>query len=312
MQVFHGISSFHSEKKIALTIGTFDGVHLGHQGILNRLKHEALRINGEAVLLTFHPHPRAIVKGSKDEGVRLLQTIEEKSEKLKNSGIDKLIIQPFDQEFSKQTATFFVEEILINKLQTNVLIIGYDHRFGNAREGDIMLLRKYAQKGTFKVIEIDAVESQEINVSSTKIREAISEGEMELAGSLLNEPYFIQGKVVHGDKRGASLGFKTANIELLNTNKIVPKNGVYMVQVIYLGKTLYGLCNIGVKPTFGEGLNKSMEVHLLNFNQNIYGETLQICFFKKVRNEQPFPNKEALIRQINQDIEHAKSYFNLT
>lgn len=311
MQIHEGIETFNLIKKTVLTIGTFDGVHLGHQQILKKLTQEAKSINGESVLLTFHPHPRDIVEKKQTSQIGLLQTLVEKQEKLEKYNLDHLIIQPFDQKFSTLLAKDFIENILIKKLKVNTVIIGYDHRFGYNREGDISLLKTYESQGKFKIIEISAVDIEEIKVSSTKIRQALREGNLEVANLLLNEAYKLGGVVVHGRKKGREIGFKTANIGELTCKKIVPGNGVYFVYFYCFGKKYVGVCNVGVKPTFNEESSVSVEVHLLNFEGEIYAEKVSISFLKFHRSEQKFLNLEELKNQIKEDVKAAKVYFNL-
>lgn len=311
MHIHHGVESFSVNRKTVLTIGTFDGVHLGHQQILKRLEQEAKINNGDSALLTFHPHPRDIVGKKQTNQIGLLQTLSEKQEKLEKYNLDHLIIQPFDQEFSTLLAKDFIENILIKKLKVHTVIIGYDHRFGYNREGDISLLKTYEYQGKFKIIEISAVDIEEIKVSSTKIRQALREGNLEVANLLLNETYKLGGVVVHGRKKGREIGFKTANIGELTCKKIVPGNGVYFVNFYCFGKKYVGVCNVGVKPTFDEESSVSVEVHLLNFEGEIYAEKVSISFLKFHRAEQKFLNLEELKNQIKEDVKAAKVYFNL-
>ena len=310
MQIHNGIEEFCVKAKTALTIGTFDGVHLGHQQILQKLREEAQKINGESVLLTFHPHPRDIVATKKPIQTGYLQTLLEKQEKLENHCLDHLIIQPFDKSFSSLSATKFVEEFLINKLQVNTIIIGYDHKFGHNREGDIGLLQQYEKKGKFKIIEISAVDIEEIKVSSTKIRKALLEGDLEVANLLLNEPYLLSGEVVHGAKKGREIGFKTANIGHLNSKKLIPGFGVYFVRFYCSGKEYNGVCNVGVKPTFNTNTGVSVEVHILDFEKEIYLQEVSIRFLQFHRKERVFSDINELKTQISKDVQEARLYFN--
>lgn len=311
MQIHESIEAFNINSKTVVTIGTFDGVHLGHQQILKTLTEEAQRIKGESVLLTFHPHPRDILNSKNNRHIGLLQTLIEKQEKLEKHKLNHLIIQPFNKSFSTLLAKDFIEKVLVEKLHVNTIIIGYDHRFGYNREGDINLLKNYENQGKFKIIEINAVDIEEIKVSSTKIREALKEGNLEVANLLLNDPYVLGGVVVHGRKKGREIGFKTANIGQLNNKKIVPGNGVYFVDFNCFGKKYDGVCNIGTKPTFNENKAVSIEVHLLDFDKEIYAEEASIRFLKFHRKEKKFSNLEELKNQIRKDVTEARTFFNI-
>ena len=311
MQIHESIEAFNINSKTVVTIGTFDGVHLGHQQILKTLTEEAQRIKGESVLLTFHPHPRDILNSKNNRHIGLLQTLIEKQEKLEKYKLKHLVIQPFNKSFSTLLAKDFIEKVLVEKLHVNTIIIGYDHRFGYNREGDINLLKNYENQGKFKIIEINAVDIEEIKVSSTKIREALKEGNLEVANLLLNDPYVLGGVVVHGRKKGREIGFKTANIGLLNNKKIVPGNGVYFVHFNCFGKKYDGVCNIGIKPTFNENKAVSIEVHLLDFDKEIYAEEASIRFLKFHRKEKKFSNLEELKNQIKKDVTKARAFFKI-
>lgn len=301
MKVHHSLDSLLSIKNPVVTTGTFDGVHLGHQKILSRLNELAQECDGQSVLFTFYPHPRMVLFPN-DHGLQLLNTIEEKKELLEKAGLDHLIIYPFSQEFSRLSALQYVRDLMVNKLNVHTMVVGYDHHFGRNREGNITLLRELAQTYEFKVYEISALDIEEVNVSSTKIRLAITHGEIHKANEYLGHRYSFTGSVVEGAKRGRELGFKTANIHIENTYKIVPSNGVYAVYVTYGDDSFKGMLNIGNNPTFNTNNSTHIEVHIFDFNHDIYGEQLKVELVKKLRDEQKFESKEKLVQQLNADM----------
>lgn len=298
MKTYNSISDFSSSKKSIITIGTFDGVHIGHKKILEKITQNAKQINCHSVVLTFFPHPRMVLQKGSD--IKLLNTVLEKTILLENVGIDKLIVHPFDQEFSRLTAEEFVKDILVDKLNIQKIIIGHDHRFGRNRNADINDLILFGEKYNFEVEQISAKEIDEIAVSSTKIRTAIHEGQLTLANKYLDYEYFFSGKVVKGKQLGRTIGFPTANIEIAEDYKLIPKNGVYIVQSHYKDKIVFGMMNIGTRPTV-EGKNQTIEVHFLNFNETIYNENLTITILDRIRDEIKFPSLEALKLQLISD-----------
>ena len=282
-----------------VTNGTFDGTHLGHDKILNQLITSAKNIDGKSVVLTYWPHPR-VVLGKENDDFKLLFTIEERIELLQSYNIDFLIILEFTKEFAAQTSEEFIQNILINKIKTKKLILGYNHRFGKNREGSYEYLIQNASKYGFEIEEISKQVIDEEGISSTKIRNAIAIGDIETANNYLNKRFFIHGKVIHGKQLGRTIGFPTANIQLEFKHKIIPADGVYAVRVFYNNIHFFGMMNIGIKPSLN--LNKhSLEVHIFNFNEDIYGKTLKIEFIKKIRNEIKFDSLEDLKYQLQTD-----------
>jgi len=301
MKVYSSPAVFEFEGPVIATMGTFDGVHLGHKTILQRLKDVAHQKGGESLVVTYHPHPR-IVLMPEAHPVRLLQTLDERIVTLESFGIDKLLIIPFTLDFSKWSSDRFIQEILLDTLHIHHIIIGYDHHFGHDRRGGLDELRKAGIHSGFEVEEIPAKQIEDNNVSSTRIRKALASGDLSVAAKYLGYPYQISGKVVHGDHRGRLLGYPTANLEPLNEYKLIPCSGVYAVEVDFLKETYYGMMNIGVKPTFG-GEKLSIEVHLFNFNLNLYHEHLTVRFIERIREEQRFTSLDALKEQLAKDQE---------
>lgn len=289
-----------------MTIGTFDGVHLGHQKILQTLLDEAQRIDGESVLLTFYPHPRMILY-PESHGMKLLQTQAEKMEKLAEFGLENLIIYPFSFDFSRLTALEFVRDILVNKLHVRKIVIGYDHQFGKNREGNIQYLKDVADTFEFEVIEIPAQDIDEVNISSTKIREALLNGDVQRAAVFLGQPYVLSGKVVRGRALGRTIGFPTANIEVNSDLKLVPGIGVYAVEVHVEGNAYRGMLNIGKRPTIVSTDDVHLEVHILDFQEDIYDKMITIRFVERVRVEQKFESVEALKQQLQKDEKFVRS-----
>ncbi|MGJ8661640.1 MAG: bifunctional riboflavin kinase/FAD synthetase [Bacteroidota bacterium] len=310
MKVFYDVNNGFTAKFPVVTIGTFDGVHLGHQKILQKINKEAEKIGGESVLFTFHPHPR-IVLNPKNHNLKLLQTQGEKISKLERFGLQNLIVYPFTEEFSNLTAMEFVRDILVEKMKVKTLVIGYDHQFGKNREGGIEFLQSVSKEFGFTVIEIPAQEIDDVNVSSTKIRNALLEGNIVLANSFLKEPFELEGKVIKGEALGRKLGFPTANLNLQTDLKLIPKNGVYAVHVtLNDGRLLEGIMNIGSRPTIHANGQLSLEVYLLDFNEDLYGQILRVQFLEHIRSEKAFANTDELIDQIKQDEIHVRHIFN--
>ena len=310
MRIFEGIENIVELNDPVLTIGTFDGIHLGHQKIIKNLIQEAEATNSDSVLLTFFPHPRMVLF-PENHDLELIQTQQEKYTKLAEQGLKNIIVQPFSLEFAKQTAVQFIEEIIVKRIGAKKIIIGYDHQFGNAREGNIDFLRSYSERFGYEVIEIPAKEIDEINVSSTKIRTALKEGNIEIANRYLNSSFEINGLVVHGNKIGRSIGFPTANIEVNDSTKLIPKNGVYAVKIMLKEKTYFGMLNIGMRPSISDQLSKTIEVHIFEFNELIYGAPIRVTFEKHIREEKYFSNLEELKLQLLQDASVIRAFFNL-
>ena len=292
------ISTFTSPKPTVITIGTFDGVHLGHQKIINKVVESARRENLLATIFTFFPHPRMIVQH--DNSLKLIHTLSEKKEALKALGVDLLIVQPFNEEFANLTAEDFVHKLLVERLNAKKVIIGYDHRFGKGRTADIKDMERFGEQYGFAVEEIPVEEINEVSVSSTAIRNALLSGKMDIAERYLAAPYSLTGTVVHGMKLGRSIGYPTANIMVDDKYKLIPKDGVYAVYSLINQQKVYGMMSIGKNPTI-EGKGSSIEVHFFDFNNDIYDQQITIYFIKYLREEQKFDSIELLKQQIAND-----------
>jgi len=305
MKIHHSLDNFDARSPV-VTIGTFDGLHKGHQVILERLKNLATKINGETVVFTFYPHPRVVTSPNEDS-LRLLTTKDEKTELFRKYGIDHLIIYPFDKAFASLTYTEFVEDILVKKIGTKCLVVGYDHKFGKNREGGFEYLKKCAEKYNFSIEKMDALSTGEgENISSTKIRTALQEGDIKTANHYFGHEFTLHGTVVKGKQLGRKMGFPTANIESSDKHKIIPGYGVYAVKVEFDGKTFNGMLNIGTRPTFNKNAdNRSIEVNIFDFSADIYGKKLTLCFVDKIRDEKKFPGIESLVEQLKKDRESA-------
>jgi riboflavin kinase/FMN adenylyltransferase len=310
MRIFEGIESLGEIKNPVVTIGTFDGVHLGHQKIIEQLNLEAEKVDGESVLLTFDPHPR-IVLFPENHGVKLIQTLNEKFQVLENFNLKNVVLVPFTKEFSELSATEFVEQILVGNLKAKKVVIGYDHQFGRNREGNIEFLKAVSEKYGFEVIEISAKSIDEINISSTKIRDSLLRGDVETAKLFLSRSYEISGKVIKGNQLGRKLGFPTANINVNSDIKLIPANGVYAVRVKINNEMHFGVMNIGNKPTVNSTNEKSLEVFIFDFNNDIYDSEITLFFDEHIRNEQKFANLDELKKAISNDEVVCRQYFNL-
>lgn len=300
-----GLTEIFQNHQTIVTIGTFDGVHIGHQKIIKRLINVGRERGLKSVVLTFFPHPRMVLQ--KDSNLKLLNTIEERETILTNLGLDQMVIQTFTKEFANLSAHDFVKTVLVEKLHAKYIIIGYDHQFGKNRSADIHDLKAFGKEFGFEVEEISAQDVEDVAVSSTKIRKALREGDIETANSFLGYPYFLTGTVVKGKGIGKQLGFPTANIHIKEDYKLIPKDGVYVVKGIVKGKTLSAMMNIGNNPTV-EGAQHSIEVHLFDFNDDIYGESIQIEFLKRLRDEYKFDSLEALTDQLKKDQINAEKF----
>ncbi len=322
MQVHQNIDHLTSFRNAVVTIGTFDGVHSGHRQILDQLKLEAAKINGETVIITFHPHPRKIVQAGQSP-VFLINTIEEKIRLLELVGIDHLVIVPFTEPFSQLSATEYVEDFLINKFHPHTVIIGYDHHFGKGRGGNYRLLEEYSAAGAFMLKEIPEHLIHHNIVSSTAIRQAVREGNIEEANELLGYSFFFEGIVMEGNKLGKTIGFPTANLRIENGDKLIPGNGVYAVEVkvvknntvinqalnlqstpAIMYSNLLGMMNIGNRPTMG-GTHREIEVHIFDFNEDIYGQVVQVFLKKFLREEIRFKGLAELKLQLLSDKQEA-------
>lgn len=308
MKIHRDLNSFYALNPV-LTVGTFDGVHLGHRKIIARLHDLAKAINGESVIFTFDPHPRKIVAPA-ETNLRLLTTLDEKIELFEQSGIDHLIIYPFTPDFAQLTYEQFVEQILVGQIHTKSLVVGYDHKFGKGRQGDFEFLKNCADRLGFQIEKLDVLLMNESSVSSTKIREAIQIGDFDTANAYLGYPFTLHGTVVEGQKLGRQIQFPTANIEASDPDKIIPGYGVYAVQAKVQNKTYLGMLNIGSRPTVNHNADhRSIEVHLLDFDSDIYGEHLELIFFRKLREEQKFESLDALKEQLANDKVNTISFF---
>lgn len=292
-------------KQAVVTIGTFDGVHLGHRQILSQLKEEAARIGGETVIITFHPHPRKIISSVPGD-IKLLNTLPEKIGLLEKEGIDHLVVVPFDHVFANQTAEEYVKDFLYRYFRPHTVIIGYDHRFGKGREGDYHLMKTYGENLGFEVKEISEQLINEIVISSTKIRRALMENEVDTANEFLGYPYFFEGTVIEGNKLGRTIGYPTANLHVASEEKLIPGDGVYAVTCTTrppggMQSVAYkGMMNIGLRPTV-DGKKRVIEVNIFDFDKDIYGQTLQVHLHSHLRGEVKFNGLDALKAQLEKD-----------
>lgn len=298
------VGSLPDFRNAVVTIGSFDGVHLGHRKIIAQLKTEARKIDGETVIITFHPHPRKIISSVPGD-IKLLNTLAEKIELLEKAGIDHLVVVPFDHAFASQSAEAYVNDFLFRYFKPKVVIIGYDHRFGKGRVGNYQLLEARGKELGFSVQEISEELLNEVVISSTKIRQALLDNEIELANEYLGYAYFFEGLVIEGNKLGRTIGYPTANLHLNAEDKLVPGNGVYAVEVRHNGIVYYGMMNIGLRPTV-DGKKRVIEVNIFNFNQDIYGQELVISIWYYLRGEVKFNGLEELKAQLQNDQEQAR------
>lgn len=301
IQVHRDLQHLPDFKKAVITIGTFDGVHLGHQQIIKLLKKEAAEIGGETVIITFYPHPRKIVTHGKSD-VKILNTLEEKIELLNEKGVDHLVVVAFDDDFANQTAEEYIENFLVKKFHPHTIIIGYDHKFGKNRLGDYHLLEKVGEKFNYKVKEIPEHVSNHVTISSTKIREALLKNDIKTANTYLGYKYFFEGKVVEGNKLGRTIGYPTANLVIEDEEKLVPGNGVYTV-TLTIGQNkslLKGMMNIGMRPTVN-GNKRTIEINIFDFNHDIYGQYLRVYLYAYLRGEVKFEGLDQLKEQLAKD-----------
>ena len=304
MKVYRSLIEFSTLKNAVVTSGTFDGVHLGHQKIISRLLETAKETDGESVVITFWPHPRLIVSPNRDD-LRLLSNLDEKIELLGNLGVDHLLVLPFTREFSELSSEKFVEDILISGIGTKTLVIGYDHRFGKNREGGFDYLKNNSERFKLNIVEIPRQEIDHLTISSTKIRQALQNGEIKVANELLGRNYSFQGLVKKGRQLGRQIGFPTANVNVGKKYKLIPIIGVYAVKVFLRNESFLGVMNIGSRPTV-EGHGITQEVHIFDFDDDIYGEILKVETVDYIRTEMKFEGMESLIQQIKMDCVKAK------
>lgn len=300
-------NSFHSKTKqgSVITIGTFDGVHIGHQKIIEQLLHEAQKENLKSIVLTLFPHPRMVLQVT--DSIKLLNTIDERKEILSKFGIDQLVVKPFTKEFSNLSAEQYVKDILVDELNAKKIIIGYDHRFGKSRSADITDLIKFGKQFNFKVTEISAQDVKDVAVSSTKIRNALHNGDVITANLYLGYNYFLIGTIVKGKGIGKTINFPTANLYIKEEYKLIPKQGVYVVKTSFEDKTVFGMMNIGTNPTVN-GKEKTIEIHLFNFNNDLYSSTLKVEILHRLRNEKKFDSINQLKEQLKIDQKNAQLY----
>ena len=306
MNVYYQLSELPEFKNAVVTIGSFDGVHTGHQRILERVNQIASALEGESIVITFHPHPRHVIYPDQDS-LKLLSTINEKVDLLEKYGIHNVVVVPFTKEFSQQEPEDYIRNFLFKKFQPQCLVIGYDHRFGKNRGGDIHFLNKFKKEQDFEIVEIKKQEVEDITVSSTKIRKALENGDISTANHLLNYSYSISGIVVKGQGIGEKIGFPTANVEILDKHKLIPAEGIYAVWVYHLEKRYQGMLYIGTRPVLKDHHNRTIEVNIFDFNKSIYGERIKIEFVKKLRNDIQFQQFELLQQQLLVDKEQSIS-----
>ncbi len=300
MRVYKDLKNI-SVSKPVVTIGTFDGVHLGHHKVLDKLKEIADQTGGESVVFTFYPHPRQVLTPD-EQNLRLLTTLDEKIELLGQAGIDHLVVYPFTLDFAKLSYSEFVKSVLVDQIHTSTLVVGYDHRFGKNREGSYEDLKKCADLYGFDIIKLDVVLANEASISSTRIRNALESGDIRQATRYLGYHYTLHGRVVEGQQLGRTIGFPTANIESSDVHKLIPGYGVYAVFVLVDGVRYRGMMNIGTRPTFNNNAdNRSIEVNLFDFDGHLYDSAITLVFVDKIRDERKFPDKEALVMQLYLD-----------
>ncbi|MDN6280389.1 MAG: bifunctional riboflavin kinase/FAD synthetase [Psychroflexus sp.] len=305
MKVVNHIENFDAGVPTIITIGTFDGVHIGHRKIINRLIKAAEKSDAEATLLTFFPHPRMVLQQNSE--LKLLNTLDEKRKILAETGLENLIVHPFTLDFSRLKAECFVKEVLVDQLKAEKIIIGYDHRFGRNRTANIEDLRAFGKKYNFSVEEISKQDIDAVAVSSTKIRNALNQGDLELANSYLTQPYQLTGEIVKGKGLGKKLGYPTANLKIKEDYKLIPRQGVYVVETDIDNQHYYGIMNIGTNPTFNEA-KQSIETFFFNLDHDLYGQQISIRLLKRLRGEKKFEGPEQLIEAMKNDEMEAKNY----
>jgi riboflavin kinase/FMN adenylyltransferase len=302
VKIYNCIKDFKTVKNAVVTVGTFDGVHMGHQAIFNIMKQEAETIDGETVVITFYPHPR-IVLGLDSEYLKFINTQEKKINRLEESGIDHLIIVSFNKEFAGISSEEFINDLVVEKIHPKIVVTGFDHHFGKDRGGSFDMLSKIGEEKGFKVIKVEAQYVNDVPVSSTKIRKLLNSGAVLAANNFLGYEYSITGKVVKGKSIGRNIGFPTANIEVADEYKLIAAVGVYACRVTYMGKLYKGMCNIGYRPTVDHG-DLTIEVHIIDFDQQIYGEEITIIFVDRMRDERKFDSLTELSQQLKRDKEN--------
>ncbi len=303
MKTFNLFDEIPFEKNTVLTVGTFDGVHRGHREIIQQLLEKKQTHNYRALVVTFDPHPQIVLRKPDKPPVTLLSTIDERLQLLEKYGIDTVVIIPFSKDFATMDSAEFVKKYIIEKIGCSMMLVGYDHGFGHNREGNLGLLETLSQELDFSVHEMPPLDHNNVTISSTKIRNALKDGDLELANAMLGYEYFIEGKVIIGDGRGAQLGLPTANVRSVDDNKLLPKNGVYLVSAIIDNVVRYGMANVGVRPTFTHDEFPSLEVHFFGIHNDLYDCVLQVSFLHRIRNEQKFDSVDLFLSQIVEDRE---------
>lgn len=303
MQVFENILEYKPSRESIVTIGTFDGVHIGHRKIITDMVAKGEKENLLSILLTFFPHPRMVLQ--KDFNIKMIDTINEKKKIFKKLGVEVLIIQPFTTDFSRMSAIKFTRDILVNSLKVSKLMIGYDHRFGRNREATVKTLKSFGLDYNFKVDEIPAQDIESISVSSTKVRKAIRSGDFKLVNKFLSRPFNLSGKIIKGDELGRKIGYPTANLKIFEKYKLKPQNGVYLTRTKLKKQTYFGMMNIGIRPTIS-AKNNQIETHLFDFNGNLYGHEMTLEILEKIREEKKFKSIEKLKIQLDVDKKHCQ------
>ena len=303
MKVFENILEYKPSRESIVTIGTFDGVHIGHRKIITDMVAKGKKENLLTILLTFFPHPRMVLQ--KDSNIKMIDTINEKKNIFKKLGVEVLIIQPFTKDFSRMSAIKFTRDILVNSLKVSKLMIGYDHRFGRNREATVQTLKGFGLDYNFKVDEIPAQDIESISVSSTKVRNAIISGDFKLVNKFLSRPFNLSGKIIKGDELGRKIGYPTANLKIFEKYKLKPQNGVYLTRTKLNKQTYFGMMNIGIRPTIS-AKNNQIETHLFNFNGNLYGHEMTLEILEKIRVEKKFESIEKLKIQLDIDKKHCQ------
>ncbi|UMY66581.1 MULTISPECIES: bifunctional riboflavin kinase/FAD synthetase [unclassified Flavobacterium] len=305
MRIYHAIEEFSTAQRTIVTLGTFDGVHIGHARIIQRLKDAAAETGCDTLLLTFFPHPRMVLQDP--SRIRLLNTLDEKASLLEKAGLDHLVVHPFDKDFANLTAEEFVKQVLVDRFHVQRIIIGYDHRFGRNRTADIHDLKRFGLQYDFEVEEIPSQDIDAVSVSSTKIRLALEEGDVAKAKSYLGYEYFLTGTVVTGCQIGRTIGFPTANIEVAEPYKLIPKQGIYVVCSAIGDRKVYGMMSIGTNPTVN-GDRQTIEVYYFDFEGDLYGATLSVSFLARIRDEERFPSLEALKEALHRDMDFSRAF----